>query len=272
MNSSATNPDMGLNQGLVDDNIQIIPDISNGALYTAGILDGSAANGAFLAGLSVQDPLNVDNYGDAAGDPLNVNDYGDAVEDPDADEYRDAMAAEDYEFPYPDVLSSANVIESISLRKGISSANQSFDTVSEADMAALGSSSPVCFNSSAPHRSEGDSFLSEGEGASTPRPVRQQEVSKWHIVDHVRDSHEKDWLKDPTVTFICRTIKKKANLVPKPWQVDAMINVIHEKKDVVVSAGTGSGKSLPYTLIPLIKPSAIVLVLSPTIALMNDQV
>ncbi len=51
-----------------------------------------------------------------------------------------------------------------------------------------------------------------------------------------------------------------------------MIDTVYKKKDVVISAGIGSGKSLPYQLIPLIKEGAIVLVVSPTIALMTDQV
>ena len=54
--------------------------------------------------------------------------------------------------------------------------------------------------------------------------------------------------------------------------MDVMINTIYEHKNIIVSASIGSGKSLPYTLIPLIELSAIVLVLSPTIALINDQI
>ncbi len=56
----------------------------------------------------------------------------------------------------------------------------------------------------------------------------------------------------------------------KPWQVTAMIDTVYKKKDVVLSAGTGSGKSLPYQLISLIKEKAIVLVVLPTITLMTD--
>ena len=61
-------------------------------------------------------------------------------------------------------------------------------------------------------------------------------------------------------------------MTPKLWQISVMINAVYTFKDVVVSAGTGSGKSLPYQLIPLIKENAIVLVILPMIALMNDQV
>ena len=59
--------------------------------------------------------------------------------------------------------------------------------------------------------------------------------------------------------------------MPKPWQVSIMGNIIYKKKDIVVSAGTGSGKSLLYQLLPLIKKNAIVLVILFTIALMADQ-
>lgn len=77
---------------------------------------------------------------------------------------------------------------------------------------------------------------------------------------------------DDVVTSICRTIKEKVDIMPKPWQVSAMIDKVHKKKDVVISAGTESGKSLPYQLIALIREGAIVLVVLPIIVLMADQV
>ena len=59
--------------------------------------------------------------------------------------------------------------------------------------------------------------------------------------------------------------------MPKLWQVSVMSNIIYKKKDVVVSVGTGSGKSLLYQLLPFIKKNAIVLVILSTIALIADQ-
>ncbi len=41
-------------------------------------------------------------------------------------------------------------------------------------------------------------------------------------------------------------IKEKVDIMPKPWQVNAMIDTVYKKKDVVILAGTGSGKSLSY--------------------------
>lgn len=58
----------------------------------------------------------------------------------------------------------------------------------------------------------------------------------------------------------------------KPWQVSAMINMIYNKKDIVISADTRFDNSLLYQLISLIRDKVIVLVVSPTIALMTDQV
>ena len=74
------------------------------------------------------------------------------------------------------------------------------------------------------------------------------------------------------MTAVRWTIKEKTGITAKPWQVSVMLDVVYAQKDIIVSAGTGSDKSLPYQLIPLIKTNAIVLVISPTIALMCDQV
>ncbi len=93
----------------------------------------------------------------------------------------------------------------------------------------------------------------------------------WEIIRHVR-SKEPYWMLNNIVAIIRRTIKEKVDIMPKPWQVSAIIDTIYKKKDVVISAITGSGKSLLYQLISLIKEKAIVLVVLPTIALMTNQV
>ncbi len=50
-----------------------------------------------------------------------------------------------------------------------------------------------------------------------------------------------------------------------------MIDTVYKKKDVIISAGLGSGKNVSYQLILLIKEEAIVLGISPTIVLITDQ-
>ena len=57
----------------------------------------------------------------------------------------------------------------------------------------------------------------------------------------------------------------------RDWQQRVYDNLL-DGKDVMVRAKTGSGKSLGFQGMALSKPNAIVLVVSPLIALMNDQV
>lgn len=75
----------------------------------------------------------------------------------------------------------------------------------------------------------------------------------------------------PGFNKIRKSIKSKFLLNPKPWQVSVVADITQAKKDVVVIAGTSAGKSFPYQSIPIIT-GGIVLVVSPTIALMEDQV
>ncbi len=48
------------------------------------------------------------------------------------------------------------------------------------------------------------------------------------------------------------------------------MDIVYGKKNVMVSAGTGVGKSLIYQMVPLMNPGAIVLTITPTIVLMKD--
>ena len=58
----------------------------------------------------------------------------------------------------------------------------------------------------------------------------------------------------------------------RPWQASAIHDLTSGGKDVIVIAGTGSGKSLVYQSLPAVISGGIVLVVSPTVALMDDQV
>ena len=48
------------------------------------------------------------------------------------------------------------------------------------------------------------------------------------------------------------------------------MDIVYGKKDVMVSAGMGAGKSLIYQAVLLMNPGAIVLTITPTSALMED--
>jgi superfamily II DNA helicase RecQ len=67
------------------------------------------------------------------------------------------------------------------------------------------------------------------------------------------------------------TIQRRFNRFPYDWQGHA-ISATMKKRDLMVRAGTGSGKSLIYQAAALFHPHAIVLVVSPLLGLMEDQV
>lgn len=48
------------------------------------------------------------------------------------------------------------------------------------------------------------------------------------------------------------------------------MHIVYGKKNVMGSAGMGAGKSLIYQAVPLMNPRAIVLTITPTIALIED--
>jgi superfamily II DNA helicase RecQ len=57
----------------------------------------------------------------------------------------------------------------------------------------------------------------------------------------------------------------------KPWQA-AVTSELLEGRDVVVSAQTGSGKSMCYFGLPIVSPDSCTLVICPLLALMSEQV
>ena len=50
------------------------------------------------------------------------------------------------------------------------------------------------------------------------------------------------------------------------------MNSLLHKRDLIVKAAPGSGKSLIFLIMCLVHPGAIVLVIMPLLAIMNDQV
>lgn len=48
------------------------------------------------------------------------------------------------------------------------------------------------------------------------------------------------------VTSIYQTIIEKVGIVPKFWQINAIIDIIYNKKNIVILANIGSDKSLFY--------------------------
>ena len=75
----------------------------------------------------------------------------------------------------------------------------------------------------------------------------------------------------PGFLAIRNRIEECFSFQPKPWQVSGLLDV-KNGLDTVVVAGTGSGKSVLFQGIPIAVKGGIVLVISPTLALMADQV
>jgi ATP-dependent DNA helicase RecQ len=81
-----------------------------------------------------------------------------------------------------------------------------------------------------------------------------------------------DGLLDDTTASLRSQIKQRFTLDEiRGWQARA-IQALLKGKDVLIKAGTGMGKSLVFQGMALSKLKAIVLVISPLIALMEDQV
>ena len=66
-------------------------------------------------------------------------------------------------------------------------------------------------------------------------------------------------------------VPKVFGFPPHKWQMD-VIQELLEGKDIMVIAGTGSGKSLLYQAPVFAEENATCLILSPLISLINDQV
>jgi|SRR3981189_1426296 len=77
-------------------------------------------------------------------------------------------------------------------------------------------------------------------------------------------------LSSATSEFI-QLVDNRFSVSTRQWQAHAM-QALLEGNNVLVRAGTGSGKSLIFEAMTLSKRDAVVLVVSPIIALMNSQV
>lgn len=57
----------------------------------------------------------------------------------------------------------------------------------------------------------------------------------------------------------------------KPKQLEAAIEIYIEKRDTMIIAPTGFGKSLLYILAPIVQPTSSTLVILPLLSMINDN-
>ncbi len=94
------------------------------------------------------------------------------------------------------------------------------------------------------------------------RDQRNKHPSQWQLAS---DNNPKPSGFDE----IGEVIEVSLGFLPKPWQIKGFFN-IKQGLDVVIMAGTGSDKRLLFQALPLIIKNAIVLVIMPILALMED--
>ena len=67
-------------------------------------------------------------------------------------------------------------------------------------------------------------------------------------------------------------VKERFEIILRPFQAGAIADILDRDKDVFVIAGTSAGKSMVYQGLSVMKKELITSVISPTVALMVDQV
>jgi hypothetical protein len=74
-------------------------------------------------------------------------------------------------------------------------------------------------------------------------------------------------LRDVLIT----STRASTSFTAKGWQLDAAISIV-EKKDIMIVAGTGEGKTLPFVMPLFAFPDQIVIIVSPLNAIEAGQV
>jgi ATP-dependent DNA helicase RecQ len=82
---------------------------------------------------------------------------------------------------------------------------------------------------------------------------------------------EKDYPITHQTEVFMQELEKKFKFPPYPWQAHTIQSIL-EGHDIIVQVGTAGGKSFVFQAMALAKPKAIVLVISPLVALMQNQV
>ncbi len=106
--------------------------------------------------------------------------------------------------------------------------------------------------------------------SSSPRPVANNILLAKFVNQKAASTREISGGK-LEVDLVCQLINKQFNIKTGLWQVCMVVNITKYKQDIYAIAVTNTDKSLVYQSIPVIIDGSV-LVISPTIALIKDQV
>ena len=98
-------------------------------------------------------------------------------------------------------------------------------------------------------------------------PRKNSPKNKWILSQDIARSIERN----KAIAAARQVGRKTFGVQLKSRQAEAIADA-SAKKDVVISAGTGSGKSMVFQCLPYMSAKGIILVISPLLSLMHDQV
>lgn len=81
-----------------------------------------------------------------------------------------------------------------------------------------------------------------------------------------------DLVEEPKFMQIRNKVGLAFGVGVRPWQAGAIHDLAIRRHGVTVIAGTGSGENLAYQSLPAVQTGGIALVISPTLALVHDQI
>ncbi|HEU0046040.1 MAG TPA: DEAD/DEAH box helicase [Nitrososphaera sp.] len=117
-------------------------------------------------------------------------------------------------------------------------------------------------------------YVDERLESNTKQPRAKEKLSTCERLTHVFIGGRSHLTKKELHSFLAPLMLKAHEVFgkrPRDFQEHGVNSLLH-KRDLIVKAAPGSGKSLIFLIMCLLRPEAIVLVIMPLLAIMNDQV
>lgn len=112
------------------------------------------------------------------------------------------------------------------------------------------------------------SFLSKGDLQYSLFIFNRYNSCLW---DYVINSQDSCYSVLVNYKKVCQAIQKKFGYQPKLQQIAIIMNIVYGKKNIIVNVRTEKSKSLIHQAMLLMNPRAIILTITPIIALIKNQ-